>query len=233
MSTQTKKPRAQSTKLFDEQQLFELSRLRELCKFERAAKEKGFQVVAGIDEAGRGPLAGPVVAASCIIASDQLISGIDDSKKLTPSKREELFQELTQNQDISYGIGIVSHQEIDSINIYEATKRAMRLSLQQLPRIPDYLLVDGMELSYENIPCQKIVHGDALSYTIAAASILAKVTRDRLMASYHEQWPEYGFDKHKGYGTRHHLEAIEKFGPCEIHRQTFEPIKSYCEKVLN
>lgn len=223
MSIQTKKQqRVQSSN--------ELVRLYGLFRFEREARINGFQNLCGIDEAGRGPLAGPVVAACCVIDEEALIHGVDDSKKLTSEKREELFQELTSNPGITYGIGVVSSEEIDRVNILQATKQAMFLALDQLATLPDLLLVDGMALHYKEIPFQKIIHGDALSYSIAAASILAKVTRDRLMLKYHETWPEYGFDQHKGYGTAKHLEAIEKYGPCPIHRLTFAPVKNY-EKV--
>ncbi len=230
MSTQLKKQqRAQSSNLSPQ----EHDRLLSLCAFERQAREKGYSLIAGIDEAGRGPLAGPVVAASCLIAEGLLIRGIDDSKKLTPVKREQLYQELTQNEGVSFGVGVVSPEEIDRINILQATKAAMQISLETLIITPDYLLVDGLELYYQGIPCQKVIHGDALSYVIAAASILAKVTRDSLMLSYHEEWPQYGFDKHKGYGTAQHIEAIKKHGPCPIHRRTFEPIKSMENLIHN
>lgn len=223
MSTQQKKQRAQSTRELSPQ---ELDRLELLCSFERQARAKGYKVIAGIDEAGRGPLAGPVVAASCLIDEGVLIPGIDDSKKLTPQRREQLFQELTEQKGVAYGLGIVSAEEIDRINILQATIVAMQNSLEQLNKTPDYMLVDGLKLSYRDIPCQKIIRGDALSYVIAAASILAKVTRDRLMYQFHKEWPQYGFDQHKGYGTEQHIAAIKKHGPCKIHRRTFEPIKS-------
>jgi ribonuclease HII len=202
----------------------EKERLQIMRLLERAARIKGAQCIAGVDEAGRGPLAGPVVAAACIIPEHLLIPEIDDSKKLTPAKRNSLYQKLTSHPNILYGIGIVSPKEIDRINIYQATIVAMEEALSKLACVPDLVLVDGMRLP--NIPqSEKVVGGDALSYLIAAASILAKVTRDRLMLEHHAQWPEYGFDKHKGYSTQQHLEMIKKYGLCQIHRKSFAPCK--------
>lgn len=153
------------------------------------------------------------------------IAKINDSKQLTPQVRKSLFEELTQNPYVVYGIGIVSHEEIDRINIYQATIKAMLQAVEQLSAVPDLLLVDGMILPHANIPSRKIVQGDALVRLIAAASIIAKETRDRLMAEYHQQWPQYGFDQHKGYGTKRHLKAIEEYGPCPIHRLSYAPLK--------
>jgi ribonuclease HII len=204
----------------------ELNRLKNLTMFEKDARKKGFKLVAGIDEVGRGPLAGPVVADACILPKGLFIEGVDDSKKLTPEKRESIFQELTNNKKIIFGIGIISPEEIDQINILQATIAAMLLAVANLALSPDYLLVDGLALPHPTIPCLKIIKGDTLSQSIAAASIIAKVTRDRMMIDYHEQWPEYGFDSHKGYGTQKHVDAIYQHGPCSIHRNSFEPIKS-------
>lgn len=201
----------------------ELSRLQELNIFELAARKNGFVNIAGVDEAGRGPLAGPVVAAACIIPENIFIAGVDDSKKLTPARREEIFEDIISNSAIHYAVGIVSSEEIDSINIYQATIKAMLQALQLLKLQPDMVLVDGMALP--NIMCQKIIQGDSKSHSIASASIIAKVTRDRLMVEYHRQWPQYGFDKHKGYGTARHLSALKEFGPCPVHRFSFEPVR--------
>lgn len=171
-------------------------------------------------------MAGPVVAAACCLPGEVLIAGVDDSKKLSPLKREELFQIITKHEKVSYGLGVVTAAEIDQINILQAAIKAMQLALSQLSIQPDLLLVDGMKIDYSGIPCQKIIGGDALSFLIACASIIAKVTRDRIMLEYHKKWPEYGFDQHKGYGTEKHVKALKEHGPCEIHRLTFEPIKS-------
>lgn len=203
----------------------ELRRLNQLLLFEMTSRQQGHKFVAGVDEAGRGPLAGPVVAAACIIPEGTLIPGIDDSKKLTPLQREKLFEAIITTKSIIYGIGIKDSGIVDSINIYQATIQAMLEAVGHLQTTPDLLLVDGMQLPHPKIPVQKIIQGDSLSYCIAAASIIAKVTRDRLMQDYHRQWPEYGFDQHKGYGTEKHLQALQIHGPCPIHRRSFEPVK--------
>ena len=192
--------------------------------FELKAQSTGCKIIAGIDEVGRGPLAGPVVAVACIFSDSILIDGIDDSKKLSPQKRKDLFAQLDRNA--VYGVGIVDNKTIDEINIYQATIRAMLIAVDKLKVKPDRLLVDGLSLPHPQIPSDKIIKGDSKSVTIASASILAKVIRDELMVKYHEQWPDYGFDKHKGYGTKQHMQAIERFGACPIHRRSFEPIKS-------
>ncbi|MEC7839284.1 MAG: ribonuclease HII [Chlamydiota bacterium] len=204
----------------------EAFRFQHLTLYEERAKKEGYKVVAGVDEAGRGPLAGPVVAASCHIPSGVYISGVNDSKKLTPKLREKIFEELKNSPEISYGIGIVDHSEIDEINIYQATIRAMLKAVDSMPLQPDYLLIDGLPLPHLILPSNAIVKGDSKSLSIAAASIIAKETRDQIMIEYHKQFPEYGFDKHKGYATRAHRDAIKKYGPCPIHRTSFEPIKS-------
>lgn len=197
-----------------------------MLTYEHDALKKGFRRIAGIDEAGRGPLAGPVVAAAALLPFDDLrIEGINDSKQLSPKTRERLFEEIMSDTRILYGIGIVYPKEIDEINIYQATIRAMLKAVSQLKPQPDILLVDGLALPH-TIPCLKIIKGDELSLSIAAASIIAKVTRDRLMQDIHHHYPDYGFDQHKGYGTAKHMEAIATHGPCEWHRMTFEPMKS-------
>lgn len=199
---------------------------RSLFSYEKHFWSKGYKRLAGVDEAGRGPLAGPVVAAAVVISKAFIGEGVNDSKQLSPSKRAELFEKLINDPGIDYGIGIVDHECIDKINILQATIVAMKQAIHSLAQSPSYLLVDGLHLDHENIPCEKIIKGDAKSISIAAASILAKETRDRLMIRYHDKWPEYGFKEHKGYGTRKHLQAIQAIGPCPIHRKTFEPIKS-------
>ncbi len=208
----------------------EWQRLQELTSFERAAHCQGFKRVVGLDEAGRGPLAGPVVAAACYIPYGLYFPGINDSKKLSAKQRAILFEQLRSDARIFYGLGIVSHLIIDKINIYQATLQAMQAALDALSEklgcLPDCLLVDGMTVSYGQLPCQKIIKGDAKSQSIAAASILAKCKRDQLMVEYHHRFPEYGFDQHKGYGTLAHREKIKLHGSCAIHRQSFYPIKS-------
>lgn len=200
-------------------------RLQELLHYEREALAKGFKRIAGIDEAGRGPLAGPVVAAACIIPENIVIPGVDDSKKLTPLIRQNLYDAITSIPEISYAIAIVDAATIDIINIYQATLKAMLDAVNKLTIPPDFLLVDGTALPNLTIPSEKIIKGDSKSHSIAAASILAKVTRDRLMEEYHIQWPDYGFNQHKGYGTEKHIDAIAKYGACPIHRMTFAPLK--------
>lgn len=183
-------------------------------------------IVAGVDEAGRGPLAGPVVAGACILSPKTSITGINDSKKLTPRQRCELFCALAQDPDVVWAVGIVDVDVIDRINILQATMVAMRQALDGLSKRPTLAVVDGLALSHDGIPCTKVIGGDARSLCIAAASILAKETRDRLMVQLHQEFPRYGFDKHKGYGTEAHMTALQRFGPCPIHRRTFEPVKS-------
>lgn len=201
-------------------------RLTQMTTFEEAAYQQGYHTIAGLDEAGRGPLAGPVVAAVCILPRSLLIPNVNDSKKLTPKIREQLFSRLTTDPAIIYGVGIIASEDIDRLNIYQATIHAMLQAVNHLSVSPDYLLVDGLALPHPYLPAQKIIKGDQLSQSIAAASIIAKETRDRLMREYHEQWPVYGFSQHKGYGTAKHLDALELHGPCPIHRHSFEPIKS-------
>lgn len=192
--------------------------------YERKARSQGYFHIAGVDEAGRGPLAGPVVAAAVILPHDLYVPGVDDSKKLTEARRDSLYHILTTNSSIQWAIGIVNVQTIDSINILEATKLAMQQAVEGLPSWPDYLIIDGLELKGYAVPNEKIIKGDQLSHTIAAASIIAKVTRDRIMMEYAKDYPQYGFDKHKGYGTELHMETIHRFGPSPIHRLSFSPI---------
>lgn len=202
----------------------EWRRLKELNHFEELARKKGYLQICGLDEAGRGPLAGPVIACACIIPPNLLINGVDDSKKLLAPKREEIFKQLVQDPRIIYSIGSIDSEEIDRINIYQATIQAMLLAISGLESVPDYLLVDGLKLSHPKIPSEKIIKGDSRSQSIAAASIIAKVTRDRMMLEYHQKWPQYGFDSNKGYGTAKHLKALQDFGPCPIHRLSFDGV---------
>ncbi len=178
----------------------------------------GANALAGVDEAGRGPLAGPVVAACCMLPLNEMIDGINDSKKLSEGKREKLFELICQKA--VYSISVIQHDVIDEINILEATKRAMRECVAEMSVVPDFVLVDAVKLNLTS-PTRAIIKGDAVSYNIAAASILAKVTRDRIMLEMDAMYPQYGFAKHKGYGTKAHIEAIKKYGPCSIHRKTF------------
>lgn len=194
-----------------------------MLHFESELWSSGQLRIAGIDEAGRGPLAGPVVAAAVIFPTNHaFITGINDSKKLTPAVREEMIQ-IIQDKAAAIGVGIVHHQEIDAINILQATFQAMREAVAALTIQPDYLLIDGNKKPGINIPQRCIVKGDALSMSIAAASIVAKVTRDRIMVDYDRQYPHYGFARHKGYATARHIEAIREFGLCPIHRHSFQP----------
>lgn len=202
----------------------EQRRLRKLTHYEREARAQGFNSIVGIDEAGRGPLAGPVVAAACFIPPRTYFRGIDDSKKLTPLQREELYCQITAKKGVIYAVGMISSEEIDRINIYQASIQAMLQAVAALSIVPELMLVDGLHLYHPGIPCTKIIGGDALSQSIAAASILAKVTRDRLMIELDQQWPQYGFKNHKGYSTPEHLKALAIHGPCPIHRMTFAPL---------
>jgi len=193
-------------------------------EFERVARLCGYRRIAGIDEAGRGPLAGPVVAAAVILPSRCRLLGINDSKQLPAKDREEAYTAILQ-QAVGVGVGSADVGEIDQLNILEATRLAMRRAVDQLDPPPDYLLIDAVVLLGFKVPTKPIIKGDSLSVSIAAASIIAKVTRDRLMARYHEIFPEYGFLSHKGYGTAEHLERLARHGPCSIHRRTFAPVQ--------
>jgi ribonuclease HII len=198
----------------------------DLLIFERQARNSGFPLVAGIDEAGRGPLAGPVVAAAVILPADLLIKGVNDSKKLSPDTRERLFDAI-MSQALSVGVGMGSAELIDRINILQATRHAMREALSQLAPQPDYILIDGISTIDSPIPQKTIKKGDSLSLSIAAASIIAKVTRDRLMRELDKIHPGYGFSGHKGYGSVLHLEAIRRLGPSPVHRLTFGGVKEH------
>lgn len=189
--------------------------------FEKEFLEKGFNNIAGVDEAGRGPLAGPVCAAAVILPIDCEIEGLDDSKKLTEKKREKLY-DIIIDKALAYKIELVDNTVIDDINILNATMLAMTNAVNGLSLKPDFVLIDGNRLPAQlEIPAEAIVKGDSKSMSVAAASILAKVTRDRLMLELAENYPQYEFERHKGYGTKLHCEKLRKFGPCEIHRKTF------------
>ena len=194
--------------------------------FERQVQAEGYRLVAGVDEVGRGCLAGPVVAAACILdPKKRLPKGLNDSKKLTAKKRDEIAAKL-KSICIAYAIGQVEADEIDEINILEATKKAMRLAIQGLTCGTDYLLVDALKLKDIELPQMPIIRGDAICASIAAASVLAKTYRDKLMTDYHVEFPNYGFDGHKGYAASVHLEALREHGPCSIHRMTFHGVRT-------
>lgn len=191
--------------------------------FEQEARRCGYRRVAGVDEAGRGPLAGPVVAAAVVLPVRCRVSGVDDSKQLSEAERERLFDSILAHA-VAVGVGSASPQEIDDLNILEATRLAMRRAIAALSPAPDYVLTDAMTLPRLGIPCRPVIKGDALSRSIAAASIIAKVTRDRLMAQFHDTYPQYNFLSHKGYGTEEHLARLAEHGPSPIHRLTFAPV---------
>ena len=192
-------------------------RLKELKRQEDELRNRGFNMICGIDEAGRGPLAGPVVVASVIMPADSMIEGVNDSKKVSEKKREKLYDQILE-EAISYGVGIVGQDEIDEINILNATKKGLTMSLKELTVKPDLIIVDALtHIDTMGIPYESIIKGDAKCYSISAASIIAKVTRDRIMREWDKVYPEYGFEKHKGYGTAAHIEAIKKYGLCPIH----------------
>ncbi len=191
--------------------------------FEAEATVRGFRRIAGIDEAGRGPLAGPVVAAAVVLPRQKVFPGLKDSKCLSPSERNRLFAEISdQARDVS--VGHADAEEIDEIGIVPATRKAMGRAVRGLSSPPDYLLIDAVPLPEMGIAHRAIVKGDLLSRSIAAASVIAKVTRDRLMAELHDRYPQYNFLAHKGYGTREHLTLLDQFGPCDVHRRCFRPI---------
>lgn len=207
----------------------ELERLLNLKKEEKALYEKGIVSICGIDEAGRGPLAGPVVVAYSLMPKDSMIEGVNDSKKIAEKKRERIYEEIIK-EAIAYGVGIINQEEIDRINILNATKKGLTIAIKELEeklekqnlKRPEVILVDALTgIDTLGIPYKSIIHGDAISYSIACASIIAKVTRDRIMKQMDEIYPQYGFAKHKGYGTAAHMQAIRENGLCPIHRRSF------------
>lgn len=203
-----------------------------LYEMEEKLYDEGHHMICGVDEAGRGPLAGPVVVAACILPPFLRIDGINDSKQLSAKKRSELYKIIVKNA-IAYKIVFVSERDVDELNIYQATKKGMLEAIAGLPETPDYALIDAMPLGELQIPHDSIIHGDARCASVAAASILAKVVRDEYMEKMDVKYPNYGFRKHKGYGTKAHIEALEKYGPCEIHRKTFAPVSKYFSKQLS
>jgi ribonuclease HII len=203
----------------------ELKRLEKMSVHEKRLSSEGFLRIAGVDEAGRGPLAGPVVAAACILPANHVYENLNDSKLLTPEQRGILYKQITATA--IYGVGIAEVEVIDKINILQATFTAMKQAIANLSSQPDYLLVDGNQVPYiENIASEWMIEGDSRSVSIAAASIIAKETRDRIMEKYDELWPEYGFKKNKGYASDYHVQMIYKLGPCPIHRKSFDPVRT-------
>ena len=209
----------------------EFERLKEIKKIEEELYEKGITSIAGIDEAGRGPLAGPVVVGCVIMPRDSMIEGVNDSKKVSEKKREKLY-DLIIDESIAYGVGIISQEEIDRINILNATKEGLKMAIKEMEKNlqerhreiekPEIILVDALtKIDTDHIPYKSIIKGDSKSYSIAAASIVAKVTRDRIMRQWDEIYPMYGFAKHKGYGTAAHIAAIKEYGLCPLHRRSF------------
>ena len=199
----------------------EEQRLINLKQYENELRNKGYKYICGIDEAGRGPLAGPVVVASVIMPENSMIEGINDSKKVSEKKREKLY-DLILEEAISYGVGIIGQDEIDDINILNATKKGLTVSLKELTQKPDLIIVDALtNIDTLGTPYESIIKGDAKCYSISAASIIAKVTRDRIMREWDKIYPQYGFAQHKGYGTSAHISSIKEYGPCPLHRKTF------------
>ena len=209
----------------------ELERLKEIKKIEEELYTQGITSIAGIDEAGRGPLAGPVVVACVVMPKDSMIEGVNDSKKVAEKKREKLYEQIIE-EALGYGVGIISQEEIDRINILNATKEGLTTAIKEMEKDlkekqrkfdkPEIILVDALtKIDTDHIPYRSIIKGDAKSYSIAAASIIAKVTRDRIMREWAEVYPMYGFEKHKGYGTAAHVNAIKQYGLCPLHRRSF------------
>ena len=194
--------------------------------FEAEARRCGYRLVAGLDEAGRGPLAGPVVAAAVILPSRCALDGLNDSKQLSEADRERLYEEITRRA-LGVGTGLATEREIDTMNILEATRLAMTRAIQVLSPSPEVLLLDAVTLPFITLPQRPIIKGDSLSVSIAAASIVAKVSRDRLMGAYHQRYPQYNFQCHKGYATSEHLRLLAAYGPCEIHRRSFRPVDEF------
>lgn len=207
----------------------DMERVKNLYRFEDRAREKGYKLIAGSDEAGRGSLVGPVVVAAVILPEDLYLERLDDSKKLSAKIRETLYEKII-SAAISYSCVEVPVEEIDTLNVYQATLEGMKRAVAALDVQPDFVFTDAMKVDFGKIRTHSIVHGDALSASIAAASIIAKVTRDRLADEWATQYPSYGFEHNRGYGTLEHLAAIEKFGPCPLHRHSFNPVKNLLKK---
>ena len=203
----------------------EIDRLNLMMKLENELYQNGYKIIAGVDEAGRGPLAGPVVAGAVILKEGEYIEGLNDSKKISPKKRDKLYDEIV-NKCVAYSVGIVDNNVIDEINILEATRLAMKKAIEGLEIKPDYLLIDAEKKIDTQIKLSGIIKGDSLSVSFAAASIIAKVTRDRMIEQMSKEYPQYEFEKHKGYGTALHIQKIKEHGLCKIHR------KSFCKKFI-
>ena len=201
----------------------------DLYQYENELYDKGINYIAGVDEVGRGPLIGPVVTACVILPKDFKCDGLTDSKKLTEKKREEYFDYIMENA-LSVSVGMMSEKVIDEVNIYEATKLAMYQAIDNSKIKPEHVLIDAMKLENLDMPSTSIIKGDAKSISIAAASVIAKVTRDRMMLELDSEYPMYGFKKHKGYPTKQHVEAIEKYGILDSHRKTFKPVSLYVKQ---
>ncbi len=207
------------------------ARVKDLYKFENELYESGHDLIAGVDEAGRGSLVGSLVVAAVILPKNIYLQKLNDSKKISARIREKLFEEI-KNVAISWAAVEVEVEKIDTLNIYRATLEGMKLAVKNLAIQPDFVLTDAMKVEFENkIPTQSIIHGDALSASIAAASIIAKVTRDRLTDEWSKKFPEYEFNHNRGYGTKKHIAAIKKFGFCDLHRKSFNPVKSMIENL--
>ena len=202
-----------------------------MLRYEKKAYKNGAQIIAGIDEAGRGPLAGPVVAAAAILPPNFKHRTLTDSKQLSERQREEIYAELTATAEFYWAVGVSDVDIIDQYNILRATWRAMQLALDGLYIHPDHVLVDGLRVPLIDVEQTAIVKGDAKSFSIAAASVIAKVTRDRMMVQVHEQFPQYNFARHKGYGTPEHLAALDQYGPSPVHRKSFAPVRLAIEPV--
>ncbi len=205
--------------------------MEDLYTYERELIKKGITLIGGIDEVGRGPLVGPVVAACVILPLNYELEGLTDSKKLSEKKREQ-FYEILKKEALSIGVGIVSAEKIDEVNIYEATKLAMQDAIKNCALKPEYLLIDAMKLD-TSIPSNSIIKGDSKSLSIAAASVIAKVTRDRMLIELDKKYPMYDFKHNKGYPTKKHLEAINQFGIIDLHRKSYAPVKEYLERIKN
>ena len=201
-----------------------------LLKYERELYKNNITLIAGVDEAGRGPLVGPVVAAAVILPKNYTLEGLNDSKQLSEKKREQ-FYAILQKEAISIGVGIISAKEIDEINILEASRKAMYMAIENLDVKPEYILSDAMSLNDIDVPSRPIIHGDALSLSIAAASVIAKVTRDHIMYELDKKYPEYHYKKNKGYPTKEHLELIKKYGVTDEYRMTYKPVKFILEEL--
>ncbi len=212
-----------------QRRIAERERVAKLYTYENECMERGYKLIAGVDEVGRGPLAGPVVVAAVILPPNCFIEKINDSKKLSENTREKLYDEI-MNKAVAVSCAFVDEKTIDRVNIYQATMNGMYEAIYGLKPQPDMVLIDAMPLNKLDIACQSIVKGDAKSASIAAASIVAKVRRDRLMNDFAKVYPQYGFDSNKGYGTAEHVEALKKYGACKIHRCSFDPVKSLVNK---